>query len=60
MEWKRKQFKIKKIKIFRTFKETVTNFLGRKEERGEEQVEGSWKVIKTPIMESAERVVKFA
>lgn len=37
----------------------MTNLLGRKEERDYEQVEKSWKIIKTPITEFAEKVIQY-
>ncbi|VVC27148.1 Endonuclease/exonuclease/phosphatase,Reverse transcriptase domain [Cinara cedri] len=66
MEWKKKQKilgkydvdKLKNEETLRTFQETVTNFLGKREGSDNEQVEESWKVIKASITESAEKVIQ--
>ncbi|KAF0770859.1 ribosome biogenesis protein TSR3 isoform X1 [Aphis craccivora] len=43
----------------RTYQETVENLLGRREGFDKEQIEESWKVIKTSITESAEKVIQL-
>ncbi|XP_022161478.1 uncharacterized protein LOC111027411 [Myzus persicae] len=44
---------------FRTYQETVTNLLGRREGFDTEQIEESWIAIKTSITESAEKVIQL-
>ncbi|KAF0770125.1 Uncharacterized protein FWK35_00001520 [Aphis craccivora] len=63
MEWKKKQKirqkndvdKLKNKETVWTYQETVANLLGRREGFDKEQIEESWKVIKTAITESAEK-----
>ncbi|XP_025208310.1 uncharacterized protein LOC112603784, partial [Melanaphis sacchari] len=44
---------------FRTYQETVTNLLGRREGFDTEQIEESWIAVKTSITESAEKVIQL-
>lgn len=65
IEWKINQKTFRKYDVdklrnketLQTFKETVTYFLEKKEKSGEKQVEESWKIIKTSLMKSTERVI---
>ncbi|KAL4126369.1 hypothetical protein QTP88_010591 [Uroleucon formosanum] len=65
MEWKKKQKilgkydvdKLKNKETLRTYQETVTNLLGRREGFDKEQIKESWKAIKTSITESAGKKV---
>uniref|UniRef100_A0A2S2PZB8 Uncharacterized protein n=1 Tax=Sipha flava TaxID=143950 RepID=A0A2S2PZB8_9HEMI len=67
MEWKKKQKilgkydvdKLKNKETVRTYQETVANILGRREGFDKEQIEESWKVIKTSITKSAEKVIQL-
>jgi len=67
MEWKKKQKilrkydmnKLKNKETLRAYRETVTNFLGRREGFDKEQIEESWKAIKTSITESAEKFIQL-
>lgn len=55
MTWKN----LKNDKNIMDIYKTVTNFLEKRDESVEEQLEESWKVIKTSIIESAEKIFQF-